>query len=839
MLKAGISAIFGPSTPSSSAHSMNICDVKEIPYIDVKFDADTSPPVINMHPHPDAVAQIFVDMIKAWNWEGFTIVYESAAWLPKVAELLNLYEPKSHAITVRRINVALDDQNYRPVLRRVKLSGDTNIVLDCSIDTLPELLKQAQQVGLMTDHNQFIITTMDMHTIDLEPYQYSGTNITGIRLVDPENPMMAHITNCMGESEEAKTEEESENYDSEEEAEEITLRVQEALTFDGVLLLAEALKQLNGDQLKPKKLNCNNNEAWENGNSITNFMRNTVVQGLTGDIKFDNQGYRTVFAVDIVELTSAGVAKIGTWNSTDGLSVTRPNDQTGAIQAASLGNKTFIVLTALSAPYGMLRDSSSQLTGNDRFEGFGIDLIHELSLMLGFKYEFKLQEDGKYGNMDNVTKEWNGMIRELQDERADLAITDLTITAERESGADFTMPFMNLGSFDHLRSPISCKDEQLTYFPGISILYRKPTKEPPSTFSFMSPFSTEVWLYVGGAYLSVSFCLFLLGRISPSEWDNPYPCIEEPTELENQFTLRNSLWFTIGALLQQGSEIAPKAPSTRAVAALWWFFTLIMVSSYTANLAAFLTVQSLTSLIKSAEDLKQCGNKDFECPVQFGAKRGGSTYNFFKEAEHETYRNMFTYMSNHPELLSTDNDEGLLWAKTKNYAFLMESSSIEYLVERNCDVTQVGGLLDDKGYGIAMKKGSPYRNALSEGVLRLQEQGILTNLKIKWWKEKKGGGACAATSDDSEALPLEIANVEGVFLLLIIGIAVAVLCNSIEMLFAVLSRSIDNKVPFKEELIAELKFIIKCRGNTKTVRHRKSASITSKRSNESKRSSQS
>lgn len=75
-----------------------------------------------------------------------------------------------------------------------------------------------------------------------------------------------------------------------------------------------------------------------------------------------------------------------------------------------------------------------------------------------------------------------------------------------------------------------------------------------------------------------------------------------------------------------------------------------------------------------------------------------------QEAEHETYRNMFTYMENHPELLTTDNDQGVLWAKTKNYAFLMESSSIQYIVERNCDVTQVGGLLDDKGYGIAMKK---------------------------------------------------------------------------------------------------------------------------------------
>jgi len=37
-----------------------------------------------------------------------------------------------------------------------------------------------------------------------------------------------------------------------------------------------------------------------------------------------------------------------------------------------------------------------------------------------------------------------------------------------------------------------------------------------------------------------------------------------------------------------------------------------------------------------------------------------------------------------------------------NYAFLMESTSIEYVVERNCELTQVGGQLDSKGYGIAM-----------------------------------------------------------------------------------------------------------------------------------------
>lgn len=84
----------------------------------------------------------------------------------------------------------------------------------------------------------------------------------------------------------------------------------------------------------------------------------------------------------------------------------------------------------------MLKDSALELTGNKRFEGFGIDIIDELSLMFGFNYEFRLQADGKYGAMNNVTKEWDGIIRELQDGRADLGITDLTITRCR-----FSPPF--------------------------------------------------------------------------------------------------------------------------------------------------------------------------------------------------------------------------------------------------------------------------------------------------------------------------------------------------------------------------------------------------------------
>lgn len=140
-----------------------------------------------------------------------------------------------------------------------------------------------------------------------------------------------------------------------------------------------------------------------------------------------------------------------------------------------------------------------------------------------------------------------------------------------------------------------------------------------------------------------------------------------------------------------------RAPSTRIVASMWWFFTLIMVSSYTANLAAFLTIEKPSSLIESVKDL-------VDGKVAYGAKTPGSTLFFFRDSKNEDYQKMYEYMMNNNKMLTTTNDEGVARAKKGKYAFLMESSTIEYTVQRHCDVTQIGEELDAKGYGIAMKK---------------------------------------------------------------------------------------------------------------------------------------
>lgn len=131
-------------------------------------------------------------------------------------------------------------------------------------------------------------------------------------------------------------------------------------------------------------------------------------------------------------------------------------------------------------------------------------------------------------------------------------------------------------------------------------------------------------------------------------------------------------------------------------AAVWWLFSFVMVSSYTANLAAFLTRERLLTPIKGAEDLAKQSN------IEYGCVRSGSTEAFFRESKYETHEKMWQSMS---RALTDSNREGVERVLSGGYAFLMESTSIQYLVERHCELAQIGGLLDSKGYGIATPSG--------------------------------------------------------------------------------------------------------------------------------------
>ena len=219
-----------------------------------------------------------------------------------------------------------------------------------------------------------------------------------------------------------------------------------------------------------------------------------------------------------------------------------------------------------------------------KYDGYCIDLMEELGKLLGFRPEYyeipNCTGASCYGKM-NSEGEWNGMIKEIVDKKADIGLGALSVMAEREEVLDFTVPFYDLV--------------------GITILMKR-SKAPTSFFKFMSVFEDSVWICITVAYFVTSFIMWIFDKWSPYSYQNNQIKYKDDDERQI-FTYKESLWFCLTSLTPQGGGEAPKNMSGRLVAATWWLFGFIITASYTANLAAFLTINRYAAHIHNLEDL--------------------------------------------------------------------------------------------------------------------------------------------------------------------------------------------------------------------------------------------
>ncbi|KAG8194662.1 hypothetical protein JTE90_003132 [Oedothorax gibbosus] len=780
LLEKGVAAIFGPQDHLTSLHVGSICDEVDVPHIETRWDprpkrADLS---LNLHPAPAVLSQAYVSMVKHLGWSNFTLIYEGNQGIIRLHNFLKEAEDNGWQVQIYNME---ENVPYRKVFWQVKKDlqkiqeKNQKIVLDIGRKNLYSALKQAQQVGMMTENQQYFITSLDLHTLDLEEFKYGMCNITGFKLVQESNTEYQQLIKAMAKD--------PYNFHIDHEA---GLRTETALMFDAVRMFILALQELDeGKEVSEfPSVSCESGaHQGTDGTSLINYMKSSNMAGVTGMVTFDGQGLRSVFQTNLVILQEEGLVKFGELlpgqviNITKNVPIEKPPEQ-----------QTYIITTIVGNPYVMLKNSSKGLQGNDRFEGFCVDLIVELSKILHFDYEIRLVKDKEYGKR-KANGRWSGMIGEVMRGEAHMAVAGLSINFKREKAVDFTMPFMNT---------------------GISILFKKPTTKVTSLFSFLSPFSNEVWICLVGVCFLVSMVLFFVGRLTPYEWINSHPCRQDDIVVENLFHVRNSFWLITGSLMQQGSDLIPTASSTRTALSYWNFFTLIMVSSYTANLAAFLTVEKVVYPFHSAEELSK------QKKIKYGCLNSGTTRAFFEENTIPTYRSMWKAMKEDPESLVTDNDKGKEKVYEGNYAYLMESATIQYMTERECSLTQIGGLLDSKGYGIATRKcNRELSQWLSSGILQLQEKGVLHTLKERWWKQK-GGGKCKE-KQSGKVRELTLGHMGGVFVVLIFGLMVAVLIAIMEFRYKSALWENPNKESFWTRMKKEMLFALRFHVTTKPV----------------------
>nr|XP_024655357.1 glutamate receptor ionotropic, delta-1 [Maylandia zebra] len=542
------------------------------------------------------------------------------------------------------------------------------------------------------------------------------------------------------------------------------LEVSNLYLYDSVLMLANAFYRKLEDRKwhSMASLNCikKSTKPWNGGWSMLETIQKGNITGLTGTMDFKDNGSNSHVQFEILgssfsETFGKDIKRLATWDSVHGLN--------GSLKESRIENGmqgvTVKVVTLLEDPFVMVAENI--LGQPKRYKGFSIDVLDALAKILGFKYEIYQVADSKYGSrLPNGS--WNGMIGDLINKRADLAVSAITITPERENVVDFSKRYLDY---------------------SVGILLRKP-EEKINIFSLFAPFDLAVWACIAAAIPVVGVLIFLLNRLQALRSSSQNAPPGQPANGAGSGTLHSAIWIVYGAFVQQGGDGVVGSVALRIVMGSWWLFTLIVCSSYTANLAAYLTVSRMDHAIRSFQDLAR------QIDVDYGTVRDSAVYDYFRNKgtnpleQDSTYSELWRTISknNGMDYSVSSPSEGIRKAKKGPYAFLWDMAVLEYvaLTDDDCTVTVSGSSMSSKGYGIAMQHGSPYRDLFSQKILELQEKGDLDIMKQKWWPR---AGRCDLSSHASahpDGRSLKLHSFAGIFCILAAGLLLACLVAGLE-----------------------------------------------------------
>ncbi|KTG46278.1 hypothetical protein cypCar_00016379 [Cyprinus carpio] len=370
-------------------------------------------------------------------------------------------------------------------------------------------------------------------------------------------------------------------------------------------------------------------------------------------------------------------------------------------------------------------------------------------MTMNFTYEVHLVADGKFGTQERVNnsnkKEWNGMMGELLGGLADMIVAPLTINNERAQYIEFSKPFK---------------------YQGLTILVKKEI--PRSTLdSFMQPFQSTLWLLVGLSVHVVAVMLYLLDRFSPFGRFK----VNSEEEEEDALTLSSAMWFSWGVLLNSGiGEGAPRSFSARILGMVWAGFAMIIVASYTANLAAFLVLDRPEERITGINDprLRNPSDKFIYATV----KQSSVDIYFRRQVELST---MYRHMEKHNYESAAEAIQAV--RDNKLHAFIWDSAVLEFEASQKCDLVTTGELFFRSGFGIGMRKDSPWKQNVSLAILSSHENGFMEDLDKTWVRYQE----CDSRSNAPATLTFE--NMAGVFMLVAGGIAAGIFLIFIEIAY--------------------------------------------------------
>ncbi|CAL8121828.1 unnamed protein product [Orchesella dallaii] len=757
--------------------------------------------------------QTILDTIEYYGWKNIIYLYgsnEALLGLQSLLQRLTLTENPLRLSVIKKIS---NVQDAIDVLRDIESSerfSPKYILLDCPIKLAKDIIVAHVRnihLGRRTYHYLLGGLAFD-EPWDETKEEFYAVNVTGFRMIDPIRKTVKDFLHKWATLDKNQFEGAGKR----------SISSNAALMYDGMMVIREAFTTILNDnpralQRKVRDFTCSSGPGFldtvtpsEHGRTINGHLRRVHVEGLTGNIQFHENGTRKFFNIDVMELGSGNskLRKIGEWSDFNGFTAVvkkafSQHSPSYIKRPTGEENNVFIATSILEEPYLMRRKlGGHHVSGNELYEGFCKDLMDVIANQLNFTYEIKLSMDGRHGSENpNAKAGWDGMVGELIREEADIAITPLAITAERERVIEFSKPYITT---------------------GISIMAFKPKRYTGEVFSFLTPLSTSIWFCVIAAYLCVSAVVYIVARFSPPahshhnqkgmmskhESHNNHPhlpnSINTPSsfattttmtsysspylDIKGRLSMSNALWYSFCVLTHrhQTTSVIKRSWAARVVGMVWWLFALILVSSYTANFIALRTRNKIVSPIRSAQDLLESG---YHNRIQYGTVYGSSTYEFFQNSEAQVFKAMFEHMGGTSQMNVRSNEEGIKLVRQKRgkYAFLLDSVINDYTNSRQpCNTMRVGPELNSISYGLATSFRSPLREKINLEILRLRENGVVRNLKKKWWLADSSECNSIFELQDVNGSDeeLTLSSIAGIFYILIVGLIAALLVSLLE-----------------------------------------------------------
>ena len=223
----------------------------------------------------------------------------------------------------------------------------------------------------------------------------------------------------------------------------------------------------------------------------------------------------------------------------------------------------------------------TRYNGSQRIEicvyGFSIDIFRSLQKQLNFNYRIIVSRDGTYGIYDKETNTSSGIVREIIEKKADIAL-DLTETKARSHVLWFSKSYV---------------------ISGMGLLYIKAGSF--SNSGIFKPFDSNLWYGFLGSVAFVILFIWILEIVSPygrCRINQRAVCDDDRTF--NIVDSANYVWGTYftGEIIVE----KPRSFGSRVTIIVISIVAVVIIASYSGNLITYLLVVDEASPIKGLLD---------------------------------------------------------------------------------------------------------------------------------------------------------------------------------------------------------------------------------------------